>query len=130
MNLLFAEGLPYDASAPPAGMPEFETPPPPSQRLAGPLLTPLTGLLPKHKMYVVGTPQRRFRCHAAMLLLRFLRLSELSEMPRREPRILPREPGGRGALEGFLRQGTQLYCARQHRRNRKIPCLRSCASGL
>ena len=42
MNLPSAEGLPYDASDPPAGMPGFETPPPPSQRLAGPLLTPLT----------------------------------------------------------------------------------------
>ena len=26
-------------------------------------------------------------------------------------------------MEGFLRQGPQLYRARQHRRNRKIPCL-------
>ena len=69
MNLSSAEGLPYDASGPPAGMPEFETPPPPSQRLAGPLLTPLTGLVPKHKMYVVGTPQRRFRCRDASFAL-------------------------------------------------------------
>ena len=51
-------------------------------------------------------------------------------MPRRESRILPRKPGGRGALEGFLRQGPQLYRARQHRRNRKILWLRSCARAL
>ena len=33
-------------------------------------------------------------------------------------------------MEGFLRQGPQLYRARQHRRNRKILWLRSCARAL